>query len=113
MLATSPLKQNRYGEAETELSQAAALQSQDLNTLVIWPSLQLALDRSAERRRWLAKNLPGPDVPAPAPECRHHYLLGKNAVKAGKREEASKRWRLRRNRNDTRGHEFCPAAEAR
>jgi len=114
MLGYIALKQNRYGEAETELSQAAALQSQDLNTLVNLAEVYIALDRSAEAEAMLRKEISlAQSAGDQRRNGRAHYLLGRMLVKAGKREEAKQEMAIAAQQDDTRGMSSGPAAEAR
>jgi tetratricopeptide (TPR) repeat protein len=114
MLGYIALKESRFPEAERELSQAAALQPRDLNTLVNLAEVYIAQERSAEAETMLRKEISlAQDAGERRRNGRAHYLLGRLLVKAGKPEEAKQEMAIAAQQDDTRGMSSGPAAEAR
>jgi tetratricopeptide (TPR) repeat protein len=114
MLGYIALKQSRYAEAETELSQATGLQPQDLNMLVSLAEVYIAQDRSTEAEVMLRKEISlAQSASDQRRNGRAHYLLGRLLVKAGKREEAKQEMAIAAQQEDTRGMSSGPATEAR
>ena len=114
MLGYIALKESRFAEAENELSRAAALQPQDLNTLVNLAEVYIAQDRSTEAEVMLRKEISlAQDVGDQRRNGRAHYLLGRLLVKAGKMQEAKQEMAIAAQQDDTRGMSSGPTAEAR
>ena len=86
MLGYIALKQNRFAGAESELSQAAALQPQDLNTLLNLAEAYIGENdlKDAEATLRKAIQIAG-NGPAKQQTGRAHYLLGPTAREDGPR----------------------------
>jgi tetratricopeptide (TPR) repeat protein len=115
MLGYIALKQSRFAEAEAELSEAAALQPSDLNTLVNLAEAYTGENRLSDAEVTLRKALlvAGNDPQLKKQSGRAHYLLGRLLMKTGREEDARKELALAAHQEDTRGMSSGPAAEAR
>ena len=114
MLGYIALKQNRFADAETELSQAAALQPQDFNTLVNLAEAYAGENRASDAEATLRKAIQiAENGPAHRQTGRAHYLLGRLLMKSGKEQEARQEMAISARQEDTRGASSGPAVEAR
>jgi tetratricopeptide (TPR) repeat protein len=114
MLGYIALKQNRFADAESELSQAAALQPQDLNTLVNLAEAYIGENRVKDAEAELRKAIQiAGNGPAQRQTGRAHYLLGRLLMKSGRDQEAKQEMAISAQQEDTRGMSSGPATEAR
>jgi tetratricopeptide (TPR) repeat protein len=115
MLGYIALKQGRFVQAETELSQAAALQPQDVNTLVNLAEDYTAEGRVGEAEAMLRKAIAAAEQGSSDRQRsgRANYLLGRLLMKAGRLEEAKREMTIAAQQPDTSGMTSGPAAEAR
>jgi len=115
MLGYIALKQSRFAEAEAELTQAAALQPADLNTLVSLAEAYTGENRLSDAETTLRKAIAiaHNDPLQQRQSGRAHYLLGRLLMKTGRVDEAKREMAISAEKEDTRGMSSGPAAEAR
>ena len=96
MLGYIAFKQRNFKYAEQELSKAAVLQPEDLNTLICLAEAYTGEDRMAEAEATLQKAITTSDVNSGQKSQinRAHYLLGRLLMKQGRMEEAKLQMRM-------------------
>ncbi len=113
MLGYIALKQNRFTDAEMELSQAAALQPQDFNTLVNLAEAYIGENRLNDAEATLRKAIQVAGNNPAQKTGRAHYLLGRLLMKTGREQESKQEMAVSAQQADTRGMSSGPAVEAR
>lgn len=90
MLGYIALKQRNFAEAEKELSKAASLEPEDLNTLICLAETYVSEDRARDAEATLQKAIATSSANSGQSNqiSRAHYLLGRLLMKQGRVEEA-------------------------